>query len=331
MAAPRSLLIALLAAALVAGAVPGRAQTQSEVDRAEQRSDAADRAAADAATDRIAAQAALVEGLDTYEAVNRELEALGLELADQRVELVELEDGVRRLRRQAQEVAVAAYMSGGDLDSSFGTDLGYQALVARHLAAAASDFNRGRLEDLAASRTELNARRAAFDREEDRVRELRTEVEASVQALDRLFDDAGYRLDDAIAAVAEADRRYRLEVVRFEEEERRLAALGGVARWRPLVERYFPAHLVTDALRIMHCESRGNPDATNPTSDAAGLFQFLAGTWAFASVQAGFAGASRYDSEANVASAAWLVDFSIRTNHPYGTWGRWECRFVLGG
>ena len=73
MAAPRSLLVAVLAGALVATAVPGSAQTQREVDDAQVESDAARRGVEDAATDALAANAALLEGLETYEAVNREL------------------------------------------------------------------------------------------------------------------------------------------------------------------------------------------------------------------------------------------------------------------
>ncbi len=331
MSAPRSLVVLLLTGAVVATALPGLAQTQGDVDQAGRDSDAARRGVEDTAADQIAAEAALLEGITEYESVNRELEELAFELAGQRADLIEVEDGVRGLRRTVQTLAVEAYMIGTDLDleAVSGIDLGYEALVARHLADWASDRSRERIDALSAARRDLAARRASFTRDEDRVQALQADVEERVVALDALFGSVGFELEAASAAVAEADRRYRLEVVRFDEEQRRLAALGGVARWRPMVEQYFPSHLVGDALRIMHCESRGNPEATNSASDAAGLFQFLAGTWAFASVRAGFAGASRYDPEANVASAAWLVQFSIRTNHPYGTWGRWECRFVL--
>ncbi|NIA24382.1 MAG: transglycosylase SLT domain-containing protein [Gammaproteobacteria bacterium] len=76
----------------------------------------------------------------------------------------------------------------------------------------------------------------------------------------------------------------------------------------------------------MYCESGGNPDAKNPYSTATGLFQFLRGTWAIASVRAGFGGYSRLDPEANIASAAWLVKYSIRTQHPGGAWGHWSCK-----
>lgn len=82
---------------------------------------------------------------------------------------------------------------------------------------------------------------------------------------------------------------------------------AAVEAWRPLVEAHFPATEVDRALDVMWCESRGNPDATNPTSGAAGLFQHIPRFWAERSVPAGFAGADIYDPEANVGVAAWLV------------------------
>lgn len=97
-----------------------------------------------------------------------------------------------------------------------------------------------------------------------------------------------------------------------------------VTRWRPLVEEYFPQELVDQALAIIECESNGDPTARNPRSSATGLFQFLSRTWENASGPAGFEGASPLDAEANVAAAAWLVDFSLDAGH--SAWKHWTCR-----
>jgi len=97
-----------------------------------------------------------------------------------------------------------------------------------------------------------------------------------------------------------------------------------VTRWRPLVEEYFPQELVDQALAIIECESNGDPAARNPRSSATGLFQFLSRTWENASGPAGFEGASPLDAEANVAAAAWLVDFSLDAGH--SAWKHWTCR-----
>ncbi len=93
---------------------------------------------------------------------------------------------------------------------------------------------------------------------------------------------------------------------------------GGVEQWRPLVETYFAADQVERAMRIMRCESGGLPTAKNPGSSASGLFQHLARYWPSRSNSAGWAGASIWDPEANIAVAAWLQ----RT----GGWSHWVCR-----
>jgi transglycosylase-like protein with SLT domain len=91
-----------------------------------------------------------------------------------------------------------------------------------------------------------------------------------------------------------------------------------VEQWRPLVEAYFPAGYVNWAMQIMTCESGGDPNATNRSSGAAGLFQFLPRYWAGRAANAGFAGASPYDPTANVATAAWLLET--------GGESHWECK-----
>ncbi len=84
---------------------------------------------------------------------------------------------------------------------------------------------------------------------------------------------------------------------------------GTVEGWRGFVSLYFPAGEVDRALCILAAESGGNPDAKNPRSSAAGLFQFLRSTWD--SVPLSVSGGSYdsgavYDPESNIRSAAWL-------------------------
>ncbi len=101
---------------------------------------------------------------------------------------------------------------------------------------------------------------------------------------------------------------------------------GNVEGWRPLVETYFAPGQVENALVVMRCESNGDPNAVNSRSGAAGLFQFMPGTWNWASEQAGFGGSDPFHAEANIAAAAWLVEYSTQTGHPRGPWGHWTCR-----
>lgn len=100
---------------------------------------------------------------------------------------------------------------------------------------------------------------------------------------------------------------------------RRVSVPAGVEQWRPLVATYFRSEDVDRALRIMACESGGNPNAANPRSSARGLFQHLGKYWTRRSAAAGWAGASILDPTANVAVAAWLRD------QP-GGFSHWVCR-----
>jgi hypothetical protein len=101
-----------------------------------------------------------------------------------------------------------------------------------------------------------------------------------------------------------------------------------VERWRPLVATYFPERLIDEALSVMQCESQGKPNAENPYSTAAGLYQFIASTWTWASTNADFAGVSVFDPEANIATAAFLVDHSIDRGLP--PWQHWVCQPDVG-
>lgn len=102
---------------------------------------------------------------------------------------------------------------------------------------------------------------------------------------------------------------------------------SGVEGWRSLVAAYFPTEQVDRALCIMSHESGGNPNADNPRSSAAGLFQFLRGTWD--SVPSSITGGSYssgqvYAPEPNIAAAAWL--WSKSGWSPWSPWNRGLCR-----
>jgi len=128
------------------------------------------------------------------------------------------------------------------------------------------------------------------------------------------------RAVEAIQRVREAERRAM--VVLADAEAPAFAA--PIDRWRPMVEKYFTPDLVGQAMSIIQCESNGDPDARNRRSGSAGLFQFIRRTWATASVQAGFSGASPYEPEANIAAAAWLVGYSLDAGD--SAWAHWTCR-----
>jgi hypothetical protein len=94
-------------------------------------------------------------------------------------------------------------------------------------------------------------------------------------------------------------------------------APASVEGWRSLVAAYFSPDHVNRALRIIACESGGDPNATNTRTGAAGLFQQLPKYWAERAAQAGVAGASIHDPTANTVVSAWLV-------YAGGGWGHWS-------
>jgi soluble lytic murein transglycosylase-like protein len=81
------------------------------------------------------------------------------------------------------------------------------------------------------------------------------------------------------------------------------AYTAGVEQWRTLVEAHFQPADVPWAMRVMACESGGDPYAANPRSSARGLFQFLRGWWSGAW---GYPAFDPFDPEANIRAAAWL-------------------------
>jgi len=97
-----------------------------------------------------------------------------------------------------------------------------------------------------------------------------------------------------------------------------------VERWRPLVAAYFSPGRVEAALAVIQCESHGDPEAANPLSGAAGLFQHIPRYWPERAAAVGFPGASPYDGEANIAAAAWLVRVSIDAG--LSPWYFWVCK-----
>lgn len=76
-----------------------------------------------------------------------------------------------------------------------------------------------------------------------------------------------------------------------------------VEQWRPLVSQHFED--VETALCLMEHESRGNPNAKNPTSSARGLFQILGSLWA---PHFGIAKDDLYDPELNIRLAAEIYE-----------------------
>jgi hypothetical protein len=118
-----------------------------------------------------------------------------------------------------------------------------------------------------------------------------------------------YRLAQAeIAERRQAELLAELRLVNGPYDDSNPEFSWSVERWRPIVDMYFPDYRVDWALRIIECESHGDPLAKNPTSTASGLFQHLGSLWGERTAAAGWTGADIFDPFANIAMAAWLLD-----------------------
>lgn len=320
----------MLALALI---TPALAQT--EVDRAATGVDeaAARRAEAQATVDAWAAQRGsthdeLVAALFELQQTSTALETTAFEMFDLRNLVLATEQRVGALREVAEARVVASYMNGtGSSLLSIWSAPNFEAsALLEETAAAARRADLAGLATLDAARAELARLYDRYAAVEESLGNLREENLRTKRSLEELFAEVDARYLQAYQVLDEADGRYQQAMTAWEAAQRRRAARAGVQPWRPIVEQYFPADLVEEALAVMGCESGGNPDAVHPDSDATGLFQFLAPTWVFSSIGAGFPGASRLDAEANIAAAAWLVDHSVRIGHPAGRWGHWVCQ-----
>lgn len=243
--------------------------------------------------------------------------------------------------------AETAIVATSSLESAIGSD---QAEMS-NLTIQRRELERAR-QEYATEEEKVAALREEADREAAHLEELLAEAD------DRLAEVA------AEARAADAEYREALDAVdlaRAQQEERRREeqretttttspptattttttatpttttpppppVTGGdfppaVERWRPLVSDHFPDERVDEALAVVDCESRGDPNAYNPYSGASGLFQFLPSTWATVSPRAGYGGASVFEPEANIATAAWLTEYyESRGSNP---WSAWVCR-----
>ena len=94
-----------------------------------------------------------------------------------------------------------------------------------------------------------------------------------------------------------------------------------VERWRATVVEALQEYGLEEEektfMRVLWCESRGDPDAKNPESGASGLMQHIPSYWPDRATAAGFHKASPFDPIANIYASVWLLDL--------GGWSHWEC------
>jgi soluble lytic murein transglycosylase-like protein len=312
-----------------------------------------------AVANRDAIELELLEAMERYQDLSLQLAEVSSDLESLGERIVRTGFELQLATDVASERAVAAYMQAVALPSAvvFGTSTLESAMVAQRSFALLSGEDSSQINTLAITERDLRTLEDRYRIELSQVRALQLEVDAQADHLEELFITADQEVASAIASARAADSAYRealdeaarARAVAAEQEKRQQSTTttikapsngnvttttsgGGdtrtfrptVERWRPLVAKYFPSAMVNDALAVIDCESRGDPDAYNPYSGASGLFQFIPGTWAVASVKAGFGGASAFEPEPNVASAWWLVSYYQSRGKP--SWAAWSCQ-----
>ncbi|MBT8212031.1 MAG: hypothetical protein KJN71_02675, partial [Acidimicrobiia bacterium] len=287
------------------------AQSEAEVERAAAEVEAAEAEAASAAVAHSTTTDSLLNAILTYETTTLDLEAAGFRLAAAQTAILEDERRLSDLRRSIEDMAAGLYMVGPDrggfLNSADSIAVGLaieRAVADIETEMIAIDTLRGGLHQ---ARDDADELRRALTR-------ARSVQVGAIATINTVLDDVEVRQQVAADRRVVADAAYETAVT--ELEKARKGITPKVEAWGQLVASYFPEDQYWNALQVMACESRGTPTALNPISDAAGLFQFLPGTWLIASKGSGFEGADPYEPEANVASAAWLVQRSIDWEHP---------------
>ncbi len=318
---------------------------------------AAEGVAAEAAATLRAAEAELAAAERHLSRIEESLDSVGERLGSQEVEIT-------AGRGEARERIARMYMAAGGSEVVGLLGVQRIADIPAHTAylAALAEQDREFVNGLAASRDDLVRLQALIEESMGEQHGVITGLAAVVEA--RRADLHAAQGDVASAEAQwqrqEEERRAREEAERLrlqqeeerrraeeerrqaEEEQRRQEALAalqaaaaaaasagwtpgaGVEPWRPLVEKYFPDRLVEEALRVMRCESNGDPLIINRYSAASGLFQHLPYYWLSRSARAGWEGSDIFDPEANIAVAAWLV--RATENGGGDSWSHWSCK-----
>jgi len=303
----------------------GAANTAVALTRAE-----AVRAAAE--VEHSASELALGLAVAEFADAQHEYQLISGKVLEVQGAISDAETRLANLRDSVIATAVDSYMALSSTDSLqpfVATSDALDALVHAELASVVAERGTRTIADFSAVSDHLGVQRTQLLTVQAELSELSDKLELQQLQMETLFEEAAVNANESRAQVAATDAAYRRALTRVEEENRRLASLVGSGSWRALVAEFFPAAHVEEALAIMQCESSGNPNAVNPTSGASGLFQFLESSWLWASPLAGYGGASRFDPVANVASAAWLFQYTVKNGHRNGIWAHWECRRVL--
>ncbi len=334
----------VLALLLVVGAVGSgvaRADTQSDLDTAEARAEQLTTAITQATQTRDTLVAQLGQLLADADQGRRDLEKARARVADLMQQIEDITNGIGARQAAIDRRSATIYMNGpaSGLEAILGTRslADFQDAMAFFGAAAATDRNL--VTGLAATRTDLDATRSEL-----------SAAQADLDATSNQLDAQGASLQaklleqQAVVEQLAADRAEAAKLVRDLQEQKQRELLAQILAdsrdpWWPypkpapgplgdesvpdMIVRYFTPlgqDNVDLALCVGYRESNYLPWAENVDSGAAGVFQFMPEFWPALAAAAGWPGASPFEAEPNVSTAAWTV----------AHWGWWPWKSDSG-
>jgi hypothetical protein len=258
-------------------------------------------------------QRQVVRLFDELDQVSRDIEGVLSETAWTHQRISELSRQIDARQQLLNRRAAEAYM--GELavgvDSVLGASSFRDLQDSLEFLEAISRRDHDVLLDLQRRKAEVERQGLRLERLEAQLREQRTELEATAAGL--------------VEKLRRQHARLRRQAVESAPDVGPVgdppaaplpptppppsSTLGRKAVMELISERFAPLGSRTKevAMCVAEAESTFDPLAVNPSTGAAGVFQFLPSTWASLSVLAGHGGDSVFDARANIAVAAWTV------------------------
>ena len=265
-----------------------------------------------AAREPTALRDQVVRLFDRLDRVTQVLENLGADIEWARAQITELSRQIAAKQELLNRRAAEAYMVG--VASGFDSALGASSFTDFQDALVFLDAVSQRDHDVVVA---LEQRKAEIQRQQARLEALEVELRARRERLEATAADLVEELKQQ-EALRERTEESTLEVGSPGESQS-----SSPPPSPPAPTLAPPRHVVialirdrfaslgsrtTDvALCVAERESNFDPLAVNPTTGAAGVFQFIPSTWASLSQLAGRGGASVLDARSNIAVAAWTV------------------------
>lgn len=257
-------------------------------------------------------QRQVVRLFDELDQVSRDIENVLAETAWAHERISELSQQIDTRQQLLNRRAVEAYM--GELAVGVDSVLGASSIGdlqdSLEFLEAISRRDHEVLLDLQRRKAEVERQGLRLERLEGQLREKRTELEATAAGLVEKLRRQHARLRrQATESVPEVGSVGDPPPSPLPPSPPPGLSLGRKAVMRLISEGFASLGSRTEevALCVAEAESAFDPLAVNPSTGAAGVFQFLPSTWASLSELADHGGDSVFDARANVAVAAWTV------------------------